>query len=121
MARLSNTMYKKSLLRAVGRIIGKVIKVDHNTEATTRGHFARLVVVVNLAKPFVSKMLINDVLHKVEYNSFPTILFRCGRYEHVKDVFSSTHIGLQHTNPIAKLKLPVEFMELRVQCEDFGS
>ncbi|PPD84237.1 hypothetical protein GOBAR_DD18814 [Gossypium barbadense] len=75
----SNAMHKKSLLRAVGSIIGNVIKVDHNTEATTRRHFSR-----------------------------------CGRYEHVKDVCPSTHIGLQHTDPIIELKLLVEFMELRM-------
>ncbi|MBA0700617.1 hypothetical protein Goari_022896 [Gossypium aridum] len=40
-------------------MVGKVVKLDMNTDSRTRGRFARLAVYVDLEKPLVSHILIN--------------------------------------------------------------
>lgn len=43
--------YHKSVLRAVGDLIGDVQKIDYNTSDGTKARFARLAVKINLTKP----------------------------------------------------------------------
>ncbi|MBA0693030.1 hypothetical protein Goari_010544, partial [Gossypium aridum] len=50
-------MCKKRILEAVGRLVGKVAKLDFNTDNKTRGHFARMIVFVDLDRPLVSQVL----------------------------------------------------------------
>ncbi|MBA0696459.1 hypothetical protein Goari_003010 [Gossypium aridum] len=40
-------------------MVGKVVKLDMNTDSRTRGRFARMVIYVDLEKPLVSHVLIN--------------------------------------------------------------
>ncbi|MBA0854662.1 hypothetical protein Goshw_003314, partial [Gossypium schwendimanii] len=61
-----NVMYKKSLLRAIGSIIGQVVKIGYNTDSGSRGRFASLAVTVDVLKPLVSKVLINGELQQEE-------------------------------------------------------
>lgn len=77
-------MYKKNLLRAIGKVIGQVVKIDCNTDNGSRGRFARLAVIVDLSKPLVSKVLINGKLHQVGYESLPNICYECGCYGHLR-------------------------------------
>ncbi|KAK9043443.1 hypothetical protein V6N11_071787 [Hibiscus sabdariffa] len=56
------TLYKRSLITAIGECIGPVVKIDHQTDSGRRGRFARLVVKVDLRKPLVSKIMINGVV-----------------------------------------------------------
>ncbi|MBA0700581.1 hypothetical protein Goari_027097, partial [Gossypium aridum] len=65
--------------------VGKVVKLDINTDSRTRGRFARLVVYVDLEKPLVSHILINGQKQNVEYESLSTICFHCGRFGHVEN------------------------------------
>ncbi|PPR84221.1 hypothetical protein GOBAR_AA36490 [Gossypium barbadense] len=51
--------YSKVLLRAIGQIIGSVIKLNINTNLARRGHFTRLAVCVDLQKLLISKVRIN--------------------------------------------------------------
>ncbi|PPS07032.1 hypothetical protein GOBAR_AA13604 [Gossypium barbadense] len=43
-------------------MVGKVIKLDMNTDSRARGRFARMAVYVDLEKPLVSQILINEIL-----------------------------------------------------------
>ncbi|MBA0567186.1 hypothetical protein Golob_011940, partial [Gossypium lobatum] len=45
------------ILEAVGRLVSKVAKLDFNTDNKTRGHFARMIVSVDLDRPLVSQVL----------------------------------------------------------------
>ncbi|CAA0827435.1 Unknown protein, partial [Striga hermonthica] len=44
-------LYHKKIFRTIGKIVGKVVKIDHQTAALTRGKYARLAVMVDLTKP----------------------------------------------------------------------
>ncbi|XP_040934441.1 uncharacterized protein [Gossypium hirsutum] len=63
-------------------MVGKVTKLDINTNSRTRCPYARMEVYVNLGKPLISKLLINGNMQRVEYESLPVVCLSCGRYGH---------------------------------------
>ncbi|KAK8494404.1 hypothetical protein V6N12_002353 [Hibiscus sabdariffa] len=79
------TLYKCSLVIELGECIGRVLKLDYQTETGRQGMFARMAIRVNLNKPLVSKIMVNGRIQLVEYDSLPTICFHCGKYGHVTD------------------------------------
>nr|KJB43088.1 hypothetical protein B456_007G183500 [Gossypium raimondii] len=82
---LPGFLYKRRILKEIGGMIGKISKIDFNTDSRMRGKFARMTVHVNFDKPLTSQVLINDTLQWVEFESLPLICFGCGRYDHLKD------------------------------------
>lgn len=46
--------YHKSVLRAIGSMIGKLIKIDYNSLAMQRGKFAKMAMELDLGRPLVS-------------------------------------------------------------------
>ncbi|XP_021598885.1 uncharacterized protein LOC110604906 [Manihot esculenta] len=82
---LLSSLYHKPILEQVGSMIGKVIKIDERTLLATRGCFARLVVTVDLTKPLITRILVNENLKVIEYEALPIGCFYCGVYGHIKD------------------------------------
>lgn len=78
-------MYKKSILWEIGEIVGKVVKLDYNTDHKVRGRYARMAIFIDLEKPLASKVLINVTMHRVEFESLPAVCFSCGRYGYSKE------------------------------------
>ncbi|KAH1121895.1 hypothetical protein J1N35_005055 [Gossypium stocksii] len=70
-------MYKRRILLEIGGTIGKVAKLDFNTDAGFWGRFARLAVYVNLEKPLISQLMAKrnrgegDVIGKSEQRPKP--------------------------------------------------
>ncbi|KAK9204277.1 hypothetical protein WN943_014535 [Citrus x changshan-huyou] len=75
--------YHKKIIRILGHVIGKVIKIDYNTELATRGKFARIAVEVSLGSPLISQFLLDGRIQRIEYEALPTICFGCGKYGHI--------------------------------------
>ncbi|KAK5792686.1 hypothetical protein PVK06_033803 [Gossypium arboreum] len=69
-----------------GGTIGKVVRLDFNTDNRTRGRFARMAVYINLNKPLIAQLLVNGRIQRVEYEALPTICFTCGKYGHTKEI-----------------------------------
>ncbi|MBA0843111.1 hypothetical protein Goarm_000325 [Gossypium armourianum] len=90
---LPGFMYKSRILEVIGELVGKVVKLDFNTDSKTRGRFARMAVLVDLDKPLVSQVLVNGELQRVEYEALPTICFSCGKYGHLKKLCASPATG----------------------------
>ncbi|ESR42059.1 hypothetical protein CICLE_v10013460mg, partial [Citrus x clementina] len=74
--------YYKKIIRMLGHVIGKVIKIDYNMELATRGKFACIAVEVSLESPLISQFLLDGRIQRVEYEALPTICFGCGKYGH---------------------------------------
>ncbi|KAH1114364.1 hypothetical protein J1N35_007742 [Gossypium stocksii] len=95
-------LYKKKIIEEIRGTIGKVVRLDLNTDTGTRGHFARLVVYINLDEPLIAQVLVNGRHQRLEYKALPTICFSCGKYGHTKKLCGSTRLdsGLekQHLN-----------------------
>ncbi|KAA3453419.1 reverse transcriptase [Gossypium australe] len=83
---LPGFLYKKKILEEIGKTIGKVVRLDLNTDSRTRGRFARMAVYINLDKPLTGQVLVNGMKQKVEYEALPTICFSCGKYGHTKEL-----------------------------------
>ncbi|MBA0739476.1 hypothetical protein Gogos_012745 [Gossypium gossypioides] len=77
--------YSNFILKAIGQAIGPMIKIDDNTEKAKRGHFVRMVVCVDLRKPLLSKIKINERRQRIEYDSLPNVCFGFGLYGHSID------------------------------------
>ncbi|PPR89519.1 hypothetical protein GOBAR_AA31165 [Gossypium barbadense] len=67
---LPGFMFHRQIVEAIGGLIGKVVKLDFQTDKRTR----------------VSQSLVDRVIQWVEYEALPTICFGCGKYDHVKDL-----------------------------------
>ncbi|MBA0700840.1 hypothetical protein Goari_005536, partial [Gossypium aridum] len=50
----------------LGDLIGKVTKLYFNTDNKARGHYARMVVYINLDKPLISQVLFNEKIQKIK-------------------------------------------------------
>ncbi|KAL4308431.1 hypothetical protein GQ457_01G006790 [Hibiscus cannabinus] len=81
--------YTKAIFRHIASFIGKVVKIDYNTDAGDRGKFARLAILVDLNKPLLSCIRIDGTIQKIEYEGLHNICFSCGVYGHSKDVCES--------------------------------
>ncbi|KAH1047923.1 hypothetical protein J1N35_038707 [Gossypium stocksii] len=94
---LPSYLYIHKIITKIGELVGKVVKLDMNTDSRARGCFARLAIYVNIDKPLVLQILMNGQLQKVEYESLMTICFHCGRYQHVENMcpFSITRPSVE--------------------------
>ncbi|KAL1127560.1 hypothetical protein V6Z11_A13G186900 [Gossypium hirsutum] len=83
---LPGFLFRRQIVEAIGGLIGKVVKLDFQTDNRSRGRFARLGVFLNLKKPLISQVLVDGAVQRVEYEALPTVCFGCGKYGHVKDL-----------------------------------
>ncbi|MBA0841391.1 hypothetical protein Goarm_003884, partial [Gossypium armourianum] len=81
---LPGYLYKRKIIEAIGGLIGKVVKLDFQTDNRSRGRFAWLAIFINLDKWLVSQMMIDGAIQRVEYEALSTVCFACGKYGHVK-------------------------------------
>ncbi|KAK5772251.1 hypothetical protein PVK06_048531 [Gossypium arboreum] len=86
---LPGHLYKRKIIEAIGGLIGKVVKLDTQTDNQIRGRYARLAVYINLDRPLISQVLIDGLIQRVEYEALPTVCFECGKYGHVKEMCTS--------------------------------
>ncbi|KAI9089782.1 hypothetical protein K1719_029075 [Acacia pycnantha] len=82
---LSFRYYHKSTLRAIGKLLGEVIKIDYMTESRWRGKYARIAVLMDLQQPLVPWIKVDGKSYGVEYEGLPLICFDCGKYGHSKE------------------------------------
>ncbi|KAL4298309.1 hypothetical protein GQ457_12G016980 [Hibiscus cannabinus] len=79
---LSYRYYTKNMLRYMDEIVRDIVRIDFNILEGKRGHFTKIIVVVNLNKPLASSITIDGVLQRIEYEGLPTICYSRGRYSH---------------------------------------
>lgn len=77
--------YRKKVLKKIGSLVGKVAKLDLNTDNRVKRTLCRMAVYINLNKPLVSQVIINRRNQRIEYDFLPTVCFHCGKYGHVKE------------------------------------
>ncbi|KAI9073119.1 hypothetical protein K1719_044928 [Acacia pycnantha] len=82
---LSFRYYHKSTLRAIGNLLGEVVKIDYRTETRGRGRYARIAVIVDLLQPLIPWIKVDGKTYGVEYEGLPVICFGCGKYGHSKE------------------------------------
>ncbi|XP_072088206.1 uncharacterized protein [Arachis hypogaea] len=76
--------YEKEVLKKIGNILERTLKVDTNTAKKSKEKFARLCVELDLTPPLVSQYAINGERYKVEYEELYNIHFQYGMVGHEK-------------------------------------
>lgn len=114
--------YSNCLLPVIGQMVGLVFKIDAHTDGGRRGHFARMVVSVDLRKSLVSKLWINGKLQRVEYEALPSIYFKCEMVGHKADGCSrgDTASPMEASDSVLT-SLGLSGLEKKVAKESFGS
>ncbi|CAI0627580.1 unnamed protein product [Linum tenue] len=77
--------YHKEVLTVLGNLIGRTIKLDYHTLTRQRAKFARLAVEVDLSKPLVPRIWLDDEWQRVEFENLPVVCFECGKIGHPTD------------------------------------
>ncbi|KAL4348041.1 hypothetical protein GQ457_17G013490 [Hibiscus cannabinus] len=77
--------YTKAMFRCIADVLGRVVKIDYNTQEGGQGKFARLALLVDLNKPLCSCINIDGRLQKLEYEGLRQVCFECGIYGHGKE------------------------------------
>ncbi|KAI9085009.1 hypothetical protein K1719_033001 [Acacia pycnantha] len=92
---LSFRYYHKSTLRAIGALLGEVVKIDYMTETRGRGKYARVAILIDLLRPLIPWIKVDGKTYGIEYEGLPHICFACGKYGHTEkkcpDIVSSTN------------------------------
>ncbi|KAK3184959.1 hypothetical protein Dsin_032245 [Dipteronia sinensis] len=73
------------LLWIIGGMLGRMCKVDPITENQARGRFARICEEIDISKPLLGTLSIDDRHIWVEYESLGLVCFKCGIFGHSKD------------------------------------
>lgn len=60
-------LYYKKALKVIVGTIGNLMRIDYNTKESAREKFGRIVVAVDLTKPFASQFCIDDFVQKIKY------------------------------------------------------
>ncbi|KAI9116997.1 hypothetical protein K1719_011996 [Acacia pycnantha] len=82
--RLSIRYYHKSTLRAIGELLGEVVKIDYMTETRGRGKYARIAILIDLLQPLIPWIKVDGKTYGIEYKGLPHICFACGKYGHTE-------------------------------------
>ncbi|KAI9114637.1 hypothetical protein K1719_014335 [Acacia pycnantha] len=82
---LSFQYYHKSALRAIGTLLGEVVKIDYSTESWGRGKYARIAILIDLQNPLIPWIKVYGKAYGVQYEGLPHICFVYGRYGHLQD------------------------------------
>ncbi|KAI9074226.1 hypothetical protein K1719_043791 [Acacia pycnantha] len=68
---LSFRYYHKSTLRAIGSLLGDVVKIDYMTETRGRGKYARLAILMNLMQPLTPEGKMQEHGQPDRYRQYP--------------------------------------------------
>ncbi|CAN1140684.1 hypothetical protein LINPERHAP2_LOCUS12009, partial [Linum perenne] len=114
--------FDATILKIIGDMIGKMVRLDHSTLEGSRGKFARICVEVDLSKPLLSKYRLRRRVRRVDYEGLHTIYHTCGCYRHVKENCPEVNeddmtveTETSQSNPIFQLNA---FEEVRPEVEE---
>ncbi|KAJ4844177.1 hypothetical protein Tsubulata_045764 [Turnera subulata] len=74
--------YHARLLKTLGDLVGRTMKVDIHTSTSSRGKFAKVAVAVDLTKPVKGRIKLEGEIIRVTYEGLPYVCFVCGKVAH---------------------------------------
>ncbi|KAJ8769183.1 hypothetical protein K2173_000958 [Erythroxylum novogranatense] len=98
--------YDSLILTRIGNKIGKTMRVDGSTEASSRAKYARISVEVDMRKPLLSKFRMMRKIWRVEYEGLHLVCFGSGTYGHHKEDCPDTPPVLVEQGPDAVPPIP---------------
>ena len=103
---LSVEYFDKQVLHKIGARIGKVIKIDRNTESMDRGQYVRFCIEVDLSKPLLSKFRLNGKIWRIQYEGLRMICFKCGLLGHKEEVCGKRLDACSEGGGVGEPKIP---------------
>ncbi|XP_019168955.1 PREDICTED: uncharacterized protein LOC109164864 [Ipomoea nil] len=74
--------FREEAIKEILRNVGTPLKLDTTTIGVQRGQFARAVVEIDLSKPLVAVVNVEDYPQKIEFEGLKVICFDCGEIGH---------------------------------------
>ncbi|XP_057432231.1 uncharacterized protein LOC130724985 [Lotus japonicus] len=98
---LNVAFFNESYLLSAARVIGKPVKLDRSTLRAERGRFARICVELDLNKPVIGKICLEEFWYNIEYEGLHVICTKCGCYGHRTRECSGMVIPVEKPTPAA--------------------
>lgn len=117
---LSVAFYDESFIMSVAQVIGKPVRLDMNTLRGERGRFARICVELDLTKPVIGKIMIEDYWYKVVYEGLHVICTKCGCYGHRSRECSGEVLPPEKTKPSQGVPPPPGNSQILEEHRDQG-
>ncbi|KAJ4823028.1 hypothetical protein Tsubulata_009238 [Turnera subulata] len=98
--------YHSKILKTLGDLVGRTIKVDIQTSTSTLGKFSKVAVAIDLTKPVKGRLRLEGELIQVKYEGLSNVCFSCGRVSHTSTACPSMRqqaasLGADHQPPPA--------------------
>lgn len=77
--------YDKEALMFIRQAIENVLRIDTYTTSEARGRYTRLCIQVDIEKPLVNAVLIDNIEQPVLYEGLQRFCFSCGQIGHRKE------------------------------------
>lgn len=74
--------FRDDTIRAILENIGKPLKLDRTTTVAAKGRFARAAIEIDMNKPLVSEVWVDNDVQVVEYEGLHVVCFKCGVLGH---------------------------------------
>ncbi|CAI0559430.1 unnamed protein product [Linum tenue] len=71
-------------------MIGKLIRIDYNTQTAQRGKFARIAIELDVSQPLTPDFYLDGAVQLIEYENLPQVCFSCGRIGHSEEECSES-------------------------------
>ncbi|CAL1400542.1 unnamed protein product [Linum trigynum] len=82
--------------------------MDEATRLAIRGHFARICVEVNLAKPLICKYRLERRTRRVEYEGLHKVCFTCGLYGHEQETCPKKTVEIPTEEDFRTVHIPTQ-------------
>ncbi|KAM1032357.1 hypothetical protein ACFX2C_036031 [Malus domestica] len=77
--------FNPEAMKRIGDLIGTTLRVDAHTASQVRGKYARVCVELDLTKPLIANVKVENCWYAVEYEGLHLICFNCGCYGHRRE------------------------------------
>ncbi|KAJ4838812.1 hypothetical protein Tsubulata_011261 [Turnera subulata] len=86
---LNPSWYHRSILAAMGSLVGRTVRIDIKTQMVERGQYAKVAVEVDLTKPLTGKIMFEHQEYTVAYEGLHHVCYICGYASHTTEMCST--------------------------------
>ncbi|KAJ4833749.1 hypothetical protein Tsubulata_038890 [Turnera subulata] len=104
--------YRQDILTLISRHLGKPVRIDVNNLQAERAKFTCLTIEVDLSKPLLGSMEIENWWYKVCCEDIPDVCFGCGTIGHLEESWPRQRVTSTHHDEVMELVDAVRPLEV---------